>query len=233
MADITLTAADGHTLSAYRSDAAAPIGGVVVVQEIFGVNAHIRSVVDRLVAAGFSAIAPALFDRSEVGVELPYDLDGMTKGRGIAWGELSIDDAVADVTAAADALAADVGGAARVGAVGFCYGGMVACATGSRAADHLGAVVAYYPSQSAKVLADDQVQRPLMIHVGDQDQGIPSTDVDTLAVRWPHAEVHRYAGADHGFNCDLRSSFNPEASAQAWERTIAFLTAHIGPGPEA
>ena len=108
MADITLTAADGHSLTAYRADAPDPVGGVVVVQEIFGVNPHIRSVVDRFAAAGFSAIAPALFDRSEVGVELPYDVEGMTKGRGIAWGELTIDDAVTDVVAAADALAADI-----------------------------------------------------------------------------------------------------------------------------
>ncbi|MCU1496391.1 MAG: carboxymethylenebutenolidase [Acidimicrobiales bacterium] len=227
MADIELTAADGHSFTAYRSDPEGPpLGGVVVIQEIFGVNDHIRAVTDRLAAAGFLAVAPALFDRVERGVELPYDGEGMAKGRGIAW-ELPIEQPLADLVATADALADELGGPSQVGSVGFCYGGMLAAALASRAPEHLAAAVAYYPSQAAQRLTEDEVQRPVLIHLGNDDQGVTPADGDTLAARWPTAEIHRYDGAGHGFNCDLRAGYAPEASALAWERTVAFLTEHL------
>lgn len=223
MADIELTAADGHTFTAHRADPVGdPLGGVVVIQEIFGVNEHIRAVADRFAAAGFVAVAPALFDRVERGVELSYDLEGMEKGRGIAW-EMAIEPPLADLTAAADALAHELGGPARVGAVGFCYGGMLAAALTSRAPEHLAAAVAYYPSRAAQLLTDDQIERPLMIHLGDADQGVTPDDGRTLAARWPTATIHRYEGAGHGFNCDLRDGYHAAASTQAWARTVAFL----------
>lgn len=232
MAEIELTASDGHTLTAHRADPDHdPIGGIVVIQEIFGVNEHIRAITDRFAASGFLAIAPALFDRVERGVELAYDAEGLDKGRGIAWGQLSIEQALTDLSAATDALAAELGGANRVGAVGFCYGGMLAAALVSRAPDHLAAAVAYYPSQAAQVLTEDIVQRPLLIHLGKEDQGVTPADGDTLAARWPDAIVHRYDGAGHGFNCDLRAGFHAEASALAWERTIAFLGDRLGGQP--
>ncbi|MBX3286004.1 MAG: dienelactone hydrolase family protein [Actinobacteria bacterium] len=228
MADLTLTASDGTTFSAHRADPTGPPrGGVVVLQEIFGVNDHIRAVTDQYAAAGFVAVAPALFDRVEPGVELAYDADGMKRGQGIAWGTLTVEQAVADVTATLDAVADEVGGPAHVGLVGFCWGGMLAAATASRAADHLAAAVAYYPSRSAQLLVDDRPGVPLLVHLGQEDQGITPEDGDALEARWPTATFHRYAGAGHGFNCDQRPGFHAEAAALAFERTTAFLGDHL------
>ena len=228
MADLTLTAADGTSFSAHRADPAGPPrGGVVVLQEIFGVNSHIRAVADQYAAAGFVAVAPALFDRVEPGVELAYDQDGMVRGQAIAWGTLTIEAALADVVATADALAAELGGPTRVGVVGFCYGGMLAAATASRAAEHVGAAVAYYPSRSAQLLVDDRPGVPLLVHLGDEDQGITPEDGQALEARWPTATFHRYEGAGHGFNCDQRAGFHAEASALAFDRTVAFLADHL------
>ena len=227
MADIELSAPDGHRFAAYRADPEGPpLGSVVVIQEIFGVNQHIRSVVDRFASAGYVAVAPALFDRLERGAEFDYDAEGFQRGKTLAWEQLSPDDAVTDAAATAAALAAERGG--PVGVVGFCFGGMLTCALASRKPDDLGAAVAYYPSRAAQLLPDDESKVPLMIQLGDQDQGVTPADGDTLAKRWPAAEVHRYPTAGHGFNCDLRDSFDPEASAQAWERTLAFLGEHLG-----
>ncbi len=234
MAEIELTASDGHVFTAHRADpTVAPRGGVVVIQEVFGVNGHIRDVADRLATAGFVAIAPALFDRVERGIELGYDAEGTTRGRAIAWDELAIDQPLLDLTATADALAAELGGAARVGAVGFCYGGMLAAALASRAPEHLAAAVAYYPSQAAQRLTDDQVRRPLLLHLGNEDRGVTPADGDQLEARWPGAEVHRYDGAHHGFNCDRRPTFHPSAAAAAWERTLAFLAEQLAADPPA
>lgn len=228
MADLTLIAADGTAFSAYRADPlGAPRGGVVVIQEIFGVNAHIRDVTDQYAAAGFVAVAPALFDRVETGVELAYDQDGMVRGQAIAWNTLTIEDALADVRATADALAAELGGAGHVGLVGYCYGGMLAAAAASRASDHVAAAVAYYPSRSAQLLVDDRPGVPLLVHLGTEDQGITPEDGRTLEARWPTATFHRYEGAGHGFNCDQRAGFHAEASALAFDRTVAFLADHL------
>jgi carboxymethylenebutenolidase len=226
MADIELPAPGGHHFAAYRAEPdGEPLGSVVVIQEIFGVNHHIRSVVDRFAADGYVAVAPALFDRIERGAEFDYDADGFQRGKTLAWEQLPLDDAVTDVATTAAALAAERGG--PVGVVGFCFGGMLACALASRKPDDLGAAVAYYPSRAAQLLTDDVPGVPLMIQVGDQDHGVTPADVDTLAARWPAAEVHRYPSAGHGFNCDLRGGFDPDASAQAWERTLAFFASHL------
>ncbi|CAN5600463.1 dienelactone hydrolase family protein [soil metagenome] len=228
MADLELTAADGHVFTAHRADPAGPpLGGVVVVQEIFGVNEHIRSVVDRFAAAGFVAVAPALFDRVERGVELAYDEAGTARGKAIAWEQLEVDTPLLDLTATAQALAHELGGPAHVAVVGYCYGGMLAAALASRVPEVLAAAVAYYPSQAAQRLTADQVRRPLQIHLGNDDLGVTPADGDTLAARWPDADVHRYDHAGHGFNCDLRPSYAPEASARAWQRTVAFLTEQL------
>lgn len=229
MADLELTAADGHRFHAYRSDPDGPaVGGVVVVQEIFGVNRHIRAVCDRFAADGFVAVAPALFDRLERGVELDYDDEGMARGHDLAWQRGSIDDALADLAATASALADELGAPGTVGAVGFCYGGMLACALSSRHPDDLGAVVAYYPSQAAELLVDDVPATPLLLQLGDQDPRVTVADGLALAERWPTADLHRYAAAGHGFNCDLRDTFEPDAAALAWHRTLAFFGTHLG-----
>jgi len=228
MADIELAAPDGHRFGAYRADPGGPANaGVVVIQEIFGVNRHIRSVVDRVAQAGFVAVAPALFDRLERGVELDYDDAGMARGYALAWEQLDVDDAVADLAATAATLAGELGGAGTVGAVGFCFGGMLAAALASREPATVGAAVAYYPSGAAGVLKDEVPSTPLLVHLGDQDHRVTVADGETLAHRWPAATFHRYAEAGHGFNCDLRDSFDPGASALAWQRTLDFLGEHL------
>lgn len=231
--DQELTTADGHRFTAHRAEpvdppADVPLGGVVVVQEIFGVNAHIRSVADRFAAAGYLALAPRLFDRLERGVELAYDAEGVTRGQALAWDRLPIADAVTDVAATADALAAELGGAGRVGVVGFCFGGMVAAAAAARIPDRIGAAVAYYPSLAAQLLVDDVVRAPLLVHLGDTDQRVTVADGETLRARWPEATYHRYH-AGHGFNCDLRPGYDAPAAALAWDRTLAFLAHHLAP----
>ncbi len=226
MATIELTAPDGHVLSAHRSDPPGrPLGAVVVVQEIFGVNDHIRAVTDRFAAAGFVAVAPALFDRVQRGAELAYDAAGTEAGRDLAW-NLPMDQPITDLTATADLLAEEAGGAAAVATVGFCYGGMLSAAMASRRARHLGAAVAYYPSMAAQLLVKDQPHIPLLVHLGALDPRVTPDDGAALAERWPEAEFRSYP-AGHGFNCDLRDDHHPEASALAWDRTIAFLTTHL------
>jgi carboxymethylenebutenolidase len=228
MPDLELAAPDGHRFAAYRADfdGGPPRGGVVVVQEIFGVNAHIRSVTDRMAEAGFVAVAPALFDRLERGVELDYDEPGVVKGRALAW-DTPLDGPITDLTAACDALADELGGPQRVGMVGFCYGGMLTAAVASRSGDHLAAAVAYYPSMAAQLLVDDVPEVPLLVHLGDRDQRVTAADGQALEARWPGAEFHHYAEAGHGFNCDRRADYAPDASARAWRRTLAFLDSQL------
>lgn len=237
MTDLAITSADGTSLSAYRAEpTGSPRGGVLVIQEIFGVNAHIRSVADRMADAGFLALAPALFDRVRPGVELDYDLEGATTGRELAWELLPLAETVTDLEAAADALeaaadalAAEVGGPANVGSVGFCYGGMLSCALASRSGHHLAAAVAYYPSMAAQILQSDQPHVPLLVHLGDRDTRVTPDDGATLEARWPDATFHRYP-AGHGFNCDRRADYDAASAATAWERTIDFLAANLAPG---
>ena len=232
MADLELTAPDGHRFHAYRADPdRPPLGAVVVIQEIFGINQHIRAVCDRLAADGFVALAPALFDRLERGVELGYDDEGMGRGVDLAWQRGSIPDALTDLTTTAAVLAEEFGEPGTVGAVGFCYGGMLACALSSRHPDDLGAVVAYYPSRAAELLVDDVPATPLLVHLGNQDPRVTVDDGRTLAERWPTATFHRYAEAGHGFNCDLRDTFEPDAAALAWHRTLEFFGEHLGTPP--
>jgi len=229
MPAIELTAEDGHVLSAHRSDPdGSPAGAVVVVQEIFGVNDHIRSVTDRFADAGFLAVAPALFDRVQRGAELAYDADGAEAGKDLAW-NLPMDHPLTDLTATAGLLAQEVGGAANVATVGFGYGGMLSAAMASRRARHLGAAVAYYPSMAAQLLVKDQPHIPLLIHLGALDPRVTPADGAALATRWPEAELHAYP-AGHGFTCELRGDHHPEASALAWERTVAFLRAGLQGG---
>jgi carboxymethylenebutenolidase len=221
---VAVTAADGHPLEAYRSEPEGkPKGAIVVVQEIFGVNGHIRDVTDGFAAAGWLAIAPALFDRVEAGVELGYDAEGVAKGRPIAMG-LSLDDQVlVDVAAAAAAVRS----AGLVGVVGYCYGGMIAAAAACRLGGVIDAAVGYYGGRIRQLLGHEVPVVPLQLHFGLLDQGIPVEDVDAIDQAWPAVEVHRYDGAGHGFNCDRRDSFAPEASALARARTLIFFDRYL------
>lgn len=215
------TAADGHKLGVYRADpAGVPRGAVVIVQEIFGVNSHIRAVCDDFAGQGYVAIAPALFDRVERGVELGYEPDDVTRGRGIREG-VTLEQALADVEAAAKEVAA-VG---KLGVVGYCWGGTVAWAAATRSRT-FAAAVGYYGGGVAG-LAGEQPNCPVQLHFGEQDHAIPLADVDRVKAAHPDLPIYIYP-AGHGFNCDQRASYHAESARVARERTLAFLREHVG-----
>lgn len=218
---ITLTAADGHELQAYRADAeGAPRGGLVVIQEIFGVNGHIRDVCEGFAAEGYAAIAPAVFDRVERGVELEYDDDGITRGRALR-AELGWEEAMADVEAAAGALRPS----GKVGVVGYCWGGSLAWLAACRL--DVACAVGYYGGQIIG-FNDETPRCPVILHFGEIDASISMDDVD--AIRAAHADVpvHVYGGAGHGFNCDRRASYHAESAKTARARTLAVFAENVG-----
>ena len=216
---LTLHTADGHAIGAYLAEPATPPrGGIVVVQEIFGVNAHIRSVVDRYAAAGWRAIAPAVFDVVERDVELGYDADGMRHGLELVQA-LGFERALAGVQAAAAALA-DAG---RVGVVGYCWGGTIAYLAAIRLALP---AVSYYGGRNAQV-AGEPAQAPLMFHYALRDAHIGAADRDLVQRANPDAEFFVYE-ADHGFNCDARAAYDAAAAALAQQRSFDFFTRHVG-----
>ena len=218
---IELTAADGHKLGAYRADPAGkPRGALVVIQEIFGVNSHIKQVADGYAADGYLAIAPALFDRVQKNVDLGYSPEDIAKGREIR-GKVSNDMALKDTEAAIKAAA----GAGKVGIVGYCWGGLVTWLAAAKTPG-LSAAVAYY---GGGILdnADLQPKVPLMGHFGDKDQHIPVAGVKQLAEKHKQHQIFIYS-ADHGFNCDHRGSYNAPAAQQARARTLEFLRKHLG-----
>jgi carboxymethylenebutenolidase len=218
---VTLTAADGHQLSAYVArPEAEPIAGLVVVQEIFGVNAHIRSIADGFARDGFLAVAPALFDRIERGVELAYDGADMQKAMTFI-PKLDVDKALADVAAAMD-FAAHVTGK-KVGVVGYCFGGTLAWLAATRI--HPAAAVGYYGGRIANYAAETP-SAPVMLHFGNQDKHIPAEEVEKVQAAHPDVEIHWY-DAGHGFNCDARASYNPHAAQLARERSLGFLKKHL------
>jgi len=217
---IELKAADGHTLAAYTAGSADAHAGIVVIQEIFGVNSHIRDMADRFAAAGYSVIAPALFDRAERGVELGYTPDDIAKGRDY---RMKLDDkgVMADVEAAAKHL-----GAKKLGIVGYCFGGTVAF-WGATRSHSFAAASGWYGGGIAGT-RDEKPNCPVQLHFGEKDASIPMTDVDAIRGAQPKAEIFVYADAAHGFGCDERSSFSKPDYDLAQERTLAFFAKHLG-----
>lgn len=214
---ITIKAKDEHDLDAYVAHPEGePIGGLVVVQEIFGVNAHIRSVADGWAKDGFLAVAPALFDRIEKGVELEYSGADMEKARSFI-PKLDMEKSLMDTAAALAYVREQTG--KKCGVIGYCFGGSIAWLAATRLkAD---AAVGYYGGSIAKHL-DEKPECPVMLHFGKKDQHIPQTDVDKIEAAHPEVQVFRYE-ADHGFNCDARASYDAASSKQARERSLAFL----------
>jgi carboxymethylenebutenolidase len=213
---LSLTASDGHRLGAYRADpSGAPVGGVVVVQEIFGVNHHIRSVCDRFAAAGYAAVAPALFDRFVRDFESGYTPDEIAKARSYL-SNIDWDAFMRDTKAAVDALA----GVGPVAICGFCMGGTVSF-LGATRLDGLSAAVCFYGGQIIR-FADEKPKCPTQMHFGEKDDHIPMTDVATIRSKRAECEVHVYP-AGHGFYCDERGSFDAPSAALAWDRTLAFI----------
>lgn len=216
---ITLTSADGFELGAYRADATGtPKGAVVVIQEIFGVNSHIRSVVDRYAANGFTAIAPALFDRIDKGIELGYTEADIGQGIELARGKTDMAKALDDIKAAA----ADVAGVGKVGVVGYCWGGLLTALCAIDAADVFSAAASYYGG-GTPTLIDRTPVAPMIMHYGEHDHAIPMDDVRKLEQAWSGVTFYVY-DAQHGFNCDQRGSYDKAAADLAQERTFAFFT---------
>lgn len=215
-----LAADDGFKLSAYRADpAGTPRGGLVVVQEIFGVNSHIRNVCDGYANDGYVAIAPALFDRAQRGVDLGYDSGDIAKGRDFK-ARSDTQAALRDVAAAIDA----VQHAGMTGLVGYCWGGFIAWMAAARIGG-LACAVPYYGGGMLEAM-DEQPKCPVMAHFGRKDANIPVEGVQKLQAAHPEAQVFLY-DAGHGFNCDQRGSYDAGAARVARERTLEFLRKHL------
>jgi carboxymethylenebutenolidase len=222
MAPTTLTAEDGHRFAAYRSaPPGAPRGGLVVIQEIFGVNAHIKKVCDGYAAAGYLVLAPSLFDRVERDVATGYGPTDIEHGRALR-GKVGWDQMVADLRTAVRALQAKP---LPVGAVGYCMGGSLAWLAAARI-DGLAAAVGYYGGAIAD-FADEQPRCPILLHFGETDASIPKEHWDRIAVRHPKVPLHTYP-AGHGFNCDARASYHEPSARLARQRTLEFLRQHVG-----
>jgi carboxymethylenebutenolidase len=223
---ITLTAADGFKSSAYVSEPSGKAkGAIVVLQEIFGINSHIRNIADGYAAAGYLAIAPSTFDRVERDVQLGYTPDDMAQGSRLkaAVEALPALAVLQDVQAAVEYAAK----AGKVGIVGYCWGGLLVWRSAEKVKG-LSAAVAYY---GGGMTAGSEPSRkpavPTMAHFGDKDKHISVDSVKAFEAAHPEVEVHLYA-ADHGFNCDQRGSYNAGAAASALERSLYHFGKHIG-----
>jgi carboxymethylenebutenolidase len=217
---INLPTSGTQCIGAYLAEAEGkPKGGLVVIQEIFGVNAHIRSVADRFAAMGYTAVAPAFFDHLETGVEMGYSDASMAKGRQLVT-ELGLDRAVEDVASAAEAIAS----AGKIGTVGYCWGGTVAFLSAIR----LGLPsVSYYGARNLPFLGE-KLQAPVMFHFGEEDPSIGPEMVAKHRDMLPQMDIYTYPGAGHAFNRDIDPSHYHQASAElALKRSMAFFDKYL------
>lgn len=218
---IQIRSPDGFELGAYQAKPQADVlGAVVIIQEIFGVNGHIREVVDGYAQAGYYAIAPQIFDRIERDIELGYEADDMGRGIELAFQKLdraaTLQDLQATITVAAEH--------GKVGVVGYCFGGLLTWLSACEL-DGVSAASAYYGGGVAGEVARS-ARCPVMMHFGELDAHIPLSDVEAVKVAQPEVQVFIYP-ADHGFNCDHRASYDSEASALAKKRTLALFAEHL------
>lgn len=219
---IELTASDGHRLSAYRCEpAGACKGGIVVVQEIFGVNGHIRDLCEGFAAQGYRAVAPALFDRVERGVALDYDQAGIDRGRELA-GAIGWDWPTRDIWSAAQSVHAE----GKAGVVGYCWGGSWTWIAGCRL--DVAAVVCYYGRHIVDHL-DEQPRAPVLMHFGLEDASIPMANVKRIYEAFPAIPIYTYEEAGHGFNCDRRKDYREDAARLALRRTLAHFDQYLPP----
>ncbi len=215
----TVTARDGHRLQAYRAlPATAPKAGLVVIQEVFGVNHHIRAICEQFAGLGFAVLAPALFDRIEPGVELGYGEDDLARGRELRT-RLGWDGPVMDVEAA---LAA-AGRHGQVGVIGFCWGASVTWLAATRLTP--ACAVSYYGAQIVQ-FKDERAGCPVLMHFGERDPLISAEDVAAIRAAQPEAEIHTYP-AGHGFNCTERADYHPDSARIALDRTLTFFRKHL------
>jgi carboxymethylenebutenolidase len=217
-----LRAVDGFAFGTYQAmPSARPRGGIVVIQEIFGVNAHIREVCDGYAAAGYAALAPQIFDRFERNVEMGYGPDDMTRGVEIARGKLKMEQTLIDLQAAVD----DAKRYGKVGVVGYCFGGLLAWLSACELTG-VSAANSYYGGGVAGQM-DRNPRCPVMMHFGAKDAHIPLSDVEKVKKAHPEVTVHVY-DADHGFNCDHRASYDAAAAKLARTRSLEFFAKHVG-----
>jgi carboxymethylenebutenolidase len=217
----TLRAPDGHTFSAYVArPAGESLAALIVIQEIFGVNAHIRSVADGFAKGGFFAVAPAIFDRIRPGIELGYEAADLQTAMSLM-PKLDVEKSILDIGAAIDYAAKQTG--KKVGVVGYCFGGSLAWLSATRL--HPSAAVGYYGGQIGKYAAETPLC-PVMLHFGRQDSHIPPSVAEAVHAANPEVEIFWY-DAGHAFNCDARASYNAAAAKEARERTLAFFKMHL------
>jgi carboxymethylenebutenolidase len=219
--DIKLKASDGFELGAYRADpAGAPKGAIVVIQEIFGVNHHIRSVCDRLAKEGYVAVAPSIFDRITPNFQSGYSPDEVAEARKFV-ANPDFAAMLRDSQAAIDAVKS----AGPVGIIGFCLGGSIAYAAATKLTG-LSAAIGYYGGAVIR-FADDKPTVPTQLHFGEKDAGIPLSDVETIKSKRPEVEVFIYPGAQHGFHCDERASYDKASADIAWPRSMEFFAKYL------
>lgn len=218
---IPLTAEDGFGLDAYLAEPQGkPKGALVVIQEIFGVNSHMRGVTDEFARQGYLSICPALFDRAKKSVELGYTPQDIEAGRDLR-AAVGWDNPIKDVRAAMK----HVKGAGKVGTVGYCWGGSVTWLTATRL-DGIAAAVCYYGGQIA-AFKDEKPKVPVMFHFGEHDKGIPMSDVDAVKKAQPNQILHVYPSG-HGFNCEQRADYDAASKKLALDRTLAFFAKNLG-----
>ena len=216
---LEITAKDNHQFSAYISQPSGkPKAGIIIIQEIFGVNTHIKEVTDLYASVGYLSIAPSLFDRIEKNVNLNYDETGVTKGRNLK--ELCDKNALKDIEASISVVSS----AGKVGVIGYCWGGSLSWRIGCKSSN-LSASVCYYGGDIPKL----KYLRPkcnVLTHFGEIDKGIPIKDVKIFEKERPEVLSYTYP-ADHGFNCDYRSQFNKKCADIAHDRTLKFLERNL------
>lgn len=218
---LKLKAEDGHELDAYvATPTGDPIAALVVVQEVFGVNAHIRSVADGYARDGFLAVAPALFDRAERGVELGYEGEDMQKAMALRK-KLNLDDMIKDTAAAIDYARERVG--KKTGVIGYCLGGSIAWLAACRL--NVDAAVGYYGGLISQYVTE-QPRCPVMLHFGRKDQHISREAVAKIEEAHPEVPVYLY-DAGHGFNCDARASYDAASAKLARERSLQSLRENL------
>lgn len=217
---ISLTSSDRQTIGAFLAVPPGQArGGMVVIQEAFGVNDYVRMVVERFASAGYVSIAPMIYDRQERGVELGYEGDDLTRARKLRAG-LKWDDVRADVSAAIDAIKSS----GKVGIIGYCVGGSVAWLAAQTLP--VAAAVSYYGRDIVDWL-EPKPACPVMLHYAENDNHIPLSDVETIRAAYPQLPVFVYPG-EHGFDCNLRASFQPTSAELALERSLAFFGRYVG-----
>jgi carboxymethylenebutenolidase len=216
---IELTATDQHKFAAYSAGPADACAGLVVVQEIFGVNSHMRNVADRFAAEGYRVIAPALFDRVQRGVDLGYQAQDVEIGKNLR-AKVAAQDTLMDLIASAEAL-----GPIKKGIIGYCWGGSLAW-IGATQTDLFSAASGWYGGMIVQT-KNATPRCPVQLHFGETDGSIPLADVEQIRQAQPGVAIYTYP-AGHGFGCDDRAAYEPHSAALAQSRTLAFFSEHLG-----